>query len=46
MIKKIILFNDGIIDSEKFFGIFQGRNIYTNWANGFKLKENIFQRIK
>jgi hypothetical protein len=41
MRRKIKLFNDGEITSEKFKEIFQGWGVYASWANSHSLKKRI-----
>ncbi len=43
---RIKLFNEGKINYEKFFEIFQGWNAYAKWANSYNLIKNIFREIK
>jgi len=43
--RKINLFNEGEINYEKFFEIFQGWNAYAKWSNNYKLKKYLIKKI-
>jgi len=45
MQRKINLFNEKIINQEKFSEIFQGWNAYSNWADMHKLKNLLLEKI-
>ena len=42
--RKIRLFGNGKIGFEKFLDIFQGWNAYANWANTYKLIDNLIKK--
>ncbi len=42
---KINLFNQGRINYEKFFEIFQGWNAYAKWADSYNLKRDFLREI-
>jgi len=45
MQRKIHLFNKRKITYEKFLEIFQGWQAYANWADSFRIKENLINQI-
>lgn len=45
MLRKVNFYKEGKISKVEMLEIFQGWNAYAKWANTFKLRKNVVQKI-